>query len=203
MIAQQPGFDTQNGPNAGATPTAGAPAPTATTFLPVVRSFGPITFDAVVSEGHTSEQEVTTQPMENGSSMADHAYMKPRTLKIQAIVSDVFFGNPAGDLYSQNSSNSRSRNGWAFLRQLQTQHTLLTVVTGLDVYENMLITALNTEQNVGKGRVLLVDISLTEVLIVSSQSVAFSGVVSSGTVNNGNKPGTPVPAPSYLKQALG
>ena len=197
----QPGFFPQSRANAGASPAlspTGATVPT--TLLPPSRTFGPLTFDAVVSEHHTAESTITTQPLEMGGSVADHAYDLPRILKLQAIVSNVFFGNPAGDLFSQNTAGSRAKNAWAMLCQLKAAHTPLTVVTGLDVYTSMVIKSLSAPQDVTSAGRLLVDIEMQDVVFVSTQNVVMSGGMSGGAVvNAGNVPGTPVatPKPQY------
>lgn len=49
-------------------------------------------FDAVLRESHSSELVVTENPVEDGVTVADHAYMMPDRLEIEGGVGDVWLG---------------------------------------------------------------------------------------------------------------
>ena len=171
----QPGFNAQQGPNAGANVSASPTSPALpATILPIVKSFGAISFDAVVTEKHSEDATITDQPIENGSSVSDHAFSKPRKLTLRAIVSNAFLGDPTGDLFSQNGTRTRAQNAWDMLRQLKNQFIPFDIVTGLLVYSNMVIEKLSTEQDVKTSSSLVVDIDTREVVIVTPQAVSYA-----------------------------
>lgn len=49
---------------------------------------GTITLDAVVSESHTSDVDITDNPVESGATMTDHAVVKPKGISIQGVLVD-------------------------------------------------------------------------------------------------------------------
>jgi hypothetical protein len=52
------------------------------------RQFGQFTADVVIREVHTDVLEITDQPVEQGASIADHAYKKPAELVIEMMWSN-------------------------------------------------------------------------------------------------------------------
>jgi hypothetical protein len=199
----QPGFSSQIGPDAGAQ-AANASDVVATgivNILPAKRYFGTLTFDAVVTEAHGIENKLLKYPIETGGSVHDHAYQVPRVLVLTVAVADLQ-GTPT-DIFSLNTSQSRSRNAWDAIKLLADNFELLDVQTGLELYTSMCIQSVKAVQDVATARVLQADITLEHVRFVSPQTIANNGGVSSaraggvaGTVNAGNKPGTPVTPPA-------
>ena len=49
----------------------------------VPRSVGPVAVDCVLFEGHSSTAEITDNPIEDGSSVNDHAFIGPKRLTIE------------------------------------------------------------------------------------------------------------------------
>ena len=198
MPIYQPGANTQSGPDAGAATGNAAAASTTgpVTVLPAARFFGSLTFDAVVSEGHSIENKLLKYPLETGGSMHDHSYQEPRVLKITVAVADL--QGTATDLFSVNAAQPRSRNAWDVIKSLADGKTLIDVQTGLELYQDMVIQSVNVEQNVQTARVLHADLILEKIRFTSPQSVTFNGISSAtvggvaGTQNAGNKPGTSV-----------
>ena len=186
----QPGFNAQQGPNAGANVSASPTSPALpATILPVAKSFSALSFDAVVTEKHSEDATITDQPIENGSSVSDHAFSKPRKLTLRAVVSNAFLGDPTGDLFSQNGTRTRAQNAWDMLRQLKNQYVPFDIVTGLLVYTNMVIEKLSTEQDVKTSSSLSVDIDTREVVIVTPQTVAYGSPAVGGGLATALAPG--------------
>lgn len=52
------------------------------------RAIGEITFDVVKSESHTSTLQITSNPIEDGSIIADHAVLEPKEISVVGVVVD-------------------------------------------------------------------------------------------------------------------
>jgi hypothetical protein len=168
-----------------------------------------VAFDIVVSESHTSDLEITDNPVETGVVVSDHAFAKPDTLELVLMVSDTLL-TPALNPDPFSSIISRAATGWNWLKGLQKSAVPFEVQTGLQLYQNQLIGRLSAMQDKDKAGVLIVTASLREVQIVSTQTVTFpprkAGKTTrqaSAPVDQGNVATTPVTAQStLLNQAL-
>lgn len=142
---------------------------------PVSRNIGGYVFDAVISEEHTSELEVTDSPVETGESISDHAYMKPKKLKIVAGVSDVIL-NPLTRFSGADkfgAGDSRSVTAFKLLQELQETREPFNVQTGLKLYSNMVITSLSVTQDKESAKAAMFECHLREVIIVETQTVKY------------------------------
>lgn len=139
--------------------------------ISILRSMGPLVFDAVFEERHESELEVTDNPVETGVIVSDHAFMKPERLTIRAGVSDTPLRVQANDPYS--AGVARSREAFRLLQELQAKAEPFDVQTGLKLYRNMLVIALRTGQDVTTANALLFEAELREILIVSTEAVTY------------------------------
>lgn len=137
-------------------------------------------FDAVLRESHHSELTVTDNPVETGNVVSDHAYMAPLRLEIEAMVSDVYWGDvdasgnkvpTDGDVWA--SAAGRGQNAFSLLQGLQASAEPFSVQTGLKLYSNMVVTSLDADQDVSTGNVLRFRAALREVQFVTTQTVTY------------------------------
>lgn len=142
---------------------------------PVNRNIAGYTFDAVLTEEHTSELEVTDSPVETGESISDHAYMKPKKLRIVGGVSDAVL-NPVQTIMNNlfGSGKSRSITAYEVLLELQESREPFNVQTGMKLYENMVITSLRVSQDKDTAKVGIFECDLREVIIVDTKTVTYS-----------------------------
>jgi hypothetical protein len=144
----------------------------------LIYQLGSLTFDAWLSEKHTSEIEVTSNPVETGVSISDHCYRKPKGLTIAAAVSDISMPTASGDF--DDTSTTRSRRAFELLIEQQESCTsgdpnaLLTVITGLKQYENMICTSITATRDAETARMLSFEAELCEVIMVSTQQVTYT-----------------------------
>lgn len=162
---------------------------------------GPVPLNVLLSEKHTSEVEVTSNPIETGAEVNDHAYVKPK--KVELEVAD--------------------RNAAATFNALvtfQESRTPFTLVTGFRLYENMIITEIDATRDKSFSKVLKATVRIKEVKLVETGAAeaessdkkdgdkSKSEKTSKGKANNsktadktntganaGDKAGTTVPAP--------
>jgi hypothetical protein len=136
----------------------------------IIRSVGGLVFDATFEEKHTSELEVTDNPVETGVVVSDHAYMKPYKLTISAGVSDAQLHPRVGD---QFQGASRSKTAYDLLLKLQAAAEPFDVQTGLKLYNNMICTSIRVSQDKETSQVLSFEADFRSVLVVTTQTVKY------------------------------
>lgn len=174
-------------------------------------TIGPVPLNVLLSEKHTSEVEVTSNPIETGAEVNDHAYIKPK--KVELEIAD---GN-ASQTYNA-------------LVEFQEAREPFTLVTGFRLYENMVITDIDATRDRTHSKILKATVRCREVIIVETGAASEedgkdgtdknkSGKTSKGNANNaktadktnsgvnaGDKSGATVAAPksqSLLKSTFG
>lgn len=127
-----------------------------------------VVLDAVLSEDHSYNSRVTNYPVENGLIISDHIINEPDALQITGVVSDTplsfltLLANPIG------VSNAPSVNAFNALVEIHNRRERITVVTGIKVYTNMVITSLQVPRNVQSGQSLTFVIDLQKIFLDSS-----------------------------------
>lgn len=147
---------------------------------------GPVPVAVVLSERHEATIGITEQPIETGAKITDHAYVEPKKLTLE------FADENAVATYNA-------------LVRFQESRTPFTVVSGLFIYNNMLIRAINVTRDVSYSRVLYGTVDLQEAIIVSTSYVSSEGdqndAQSSGKA--GGKKSTQAARPTTEKAASG
>lgn len=146
-------------------------------FFPREYSIGDIEIDSILSEAHSSTAQVTSYPVESGGSMADHIVVDPSTVIIRGVVSDISsnefidygmigLSKEISDDAKGKESKTRSQLVWAQLRDAQSKRELISIQTGLRLYENMAIVALQVDQDKDTSLSLHFTATLKEVLSI-------------------------------------
>lgn len=119
-----------------------------------------VVLDAVLTEDHAYNSRVTNYPIESGLIISDHIINEPDTLQITGVVSDT----PLNFLAPFNNSI----NAFNTLVEIHNRRERITVVTGIKVYTDMVITSLQVPRNVQSGQSLTFVIDLQKVILDSS-----------------------------------
>jgi hypothetical protein len=150
-----------------------------TPALNIGRNIGGLTFDAVISEQHVSQLQVTENPIETGVSIADHCFMMPQKVTISAVVSDIKM--PSASTLYDGSPSGRVRQAFQMLQDKQSSlaanpslKDAFTVVTGLKTYQHMVITSLSATQDAETSSLLAFTAELSEILMVSTATAAYT-----------------------------
>ena len=125
-------------------------------FIRGGKDLGGVEIDAIISEGHSNNVDITTNPVEFGADVADHAIIQPRTLELVAVV-----------------SKNRISAAYLDMQELQRERQPISVQTGLELYQDMLITSLNVSQDKDTRNIIRMQISLNEVLITRAETVEY------------------------------
>ena len=123
-------------------------------------NIGGVVLDATLTEDHEYNSRVTNYPVEDGRIISDHIINEPETVQITGVVTDT----PLAIL----SSFNRSINAFNRLIQIHTNRERVTVVTGIKVYTNMVMTSLQVPRNVQTGQSLTFVIQLQKIYLDSS-----------------------------------
>ena len=150
------------------TPTAGL---TYDALLYCKTNIGGYFFDGFMQVEHNIELQTTSNPVETGASVVDHAYVKPAELVMKVMMSDVH----QSLVQSQFTGASfRSVNAWQVLRKLQSDRIPMSVLTRLGLYTNMLITKLTTSDTAETFRALSAEVTLREIPVARIKTVKIS-----------------------------
>ncbi|MEE9451370.1 MAG: hypothetical protein V3V61_01275 [Gammaproteobacteria bacterium] len=164
--------------------------------------------DAIPEEKHEASVGVSNYPIETGATLTDHAFIEPIELTLVCYVSDLLIDN-ATTLVTK----FRDREAWERILLLINKRELVTVVTLLKTYNDMLITNVTTAKNENSGGgSLLFTMSFKQSLIAETQTTSLpssqvTGIASdrTGLVNGGSKQsleGTASQTESWLGQLL-
>lgn len=134
-------------------------------FSPMI---GDLTLDATISESHEMTAEVTDFPVEEGSDISDNRRIAPRVVTLDAVISSAptSFAQIAGPLAPMSVPD-----GFKALEELFASDDLVTLVTKLRTYENMLITRLTVPRSNENGEAVFFSIELKQIQLVSTQRV--------------------------------
>ena len=124
-------------------------------------------FDVIVREAQTLSNVVTVHPLEDGSSIMDHVTNQPETLELDFTITDTPI-NPISPLSGVTGRQGRSRDEFARLKKIWTGRRTMTVVTGLDVYKDMMIKSLTGRRDRG----FKVDVSISFIRYKTVETLA-------------------------------
>ena len=152
------------------------------TIIAFSSSIGPVSINCILSEKHTSEIEITENPIETGAKISDHAYIKPKKVALE--------------IADQNATATYNA-----LIAFQESRVPFYLVTGLKVYSNMLVKAINPERDKIYSNVLRATVDLQEVLIVdtATASVDVGGVGETSPGQPGGKKSLRAAPPSKTR----
>lgn len=165
---------------------------------------GGLVFDAILKTDHSSKVTVTNHPIESGANISDHAFVEPSEISIELAVSDS--ERDRGTF----GSGKRSVKAFQELTKLQISRKLITVVTRLKTYRNMLIISVSAPDDYTTMNAFRAVIILSEIPVVSTSRVSVNAratasstqVQKTGSTNSGTKQAAE-PKQSVLKQAAG
>lgn len=127
------------------------------------KTIGSISIDVFVEEEHTKEATVTTNPVEDGSVASDHISLEPDTLTVEGFIGVSPLSGGASRVLDIDQA----------LSTLHDSRELVTIVTGLRVYDDMAITEYKVTRNKEQGQALTFTLSATKVRKVTAQTVVL------------------------------
>lgn len=122
--------------------------------------------DLTISEGHQRRADVTSNPVESGSTIQDHVILQPETLSLEGFVSD----SPAAPLAAQWG---RVQRVFEYLEDIWGAGEPLDVVTGRKTYESMVIVDLQMPREQPSS--MTFSIEMQHVTIVTTETAEIAG----------------------------
>lgn len=140
-----------------------------------------VQLDGVIVERFGNPIRPTQNPVESGALISDHAVVGPRFYSIDAIVTDSPLGGVAvGQLVdtdtnlfgdSTGSGSTRSQQAYESLVSLSRNREPISVITGLNTLDNMLIVDILSTRDKDTSNALFFTMDLQEIIIVDTQIV--------------------------------
>ena len=144
--------------------------------IPRYAQISSIVLDASVSETHTASSTITDHPVEKGANIADHVRRQPDSIVINGVISNtstMFPNNIPGVAAIKTIANVLSnvsidtaQTSYLALKELLNGKELITIVTTLRTYENMLLEELTVDRNASNGNALVFTARAREVRLV-------------------------------------
>lgn len=131
------------------------------------RAIGPVPISCIVREKPLSELEITEIPVEFGAVITDHAYPLPKKVTLEIV--------DAGAAATFDA-----------LVRFQERRQPFTLVTGLSVFQNMLIKRIEPDRDKDFSTVLRATVDLQEIIIVDT---AYATADPDGQAPDAGKPG--------------
>ena len=122
--------------------------------------------DATLSESFESSLSWTEHPVEDGSTISDHAVRLPRKLSLSGVVTRA----PAAMITGPNPDPAHLDDTIRALEGLMTDRQPVSVYTGLRAYPRLYVESLSVSRSAGDGQRANVQMSLREIEIVEAQT---------------------------------
>lgn len=133
---------------------------------------GPVPIGCVISESHSSTIEITGNPIETGAEVNDHAYVKPKEVTL--------------DIADANAALTYNA-----IVAFQESRVPFYLITGLKLYKNMLVQAIDAYRDKDNYAVLKATVYLREVIIVSTSTSSSSQSSGGSGASGGGKKAQP------------
>lgn len=137
-----------------------------------IEGIASLEFDALLDENHEWSNDITANPVERGSPVADHIIENPDKFRLTAMVGE------SSLLGSADGAESLTQKAFDTLRELCKKGETVTVYTKYMTYEDMGISSVGVPRSNANGDSLTFSIEFAKIRIVSTQSVKVPAGIS-------------------------
>jgi len=106
---------------------------------------GSVWIDVSLSEKYQFSAEVTEHPVEKDSDIADHVRALPKEIEVEGIITDHPVNSPG------SHAGQRTRGVFDTLSEMINTSTLTSLVSGLEIYDNIVLTNLSIHRSPDTG----------------------------------------------------
>ena len=142
---------------------------------------GSVELDLILDEDHSKSAQVTENPLQDGRAISDGIFLELQEGSLTGLVTNhsvKIAEKRAKQLDLQDSETlmaeaknyqleNRARQAWIDLKAVMDAKQPVTIVTSLEVYDNVAITNISTERNGDSGDALEIKVSFSQILTVS------------------------------------
>ena len=142
---------------------------------------GSVELDLILDEEHSKSAQVTENPLQDGRAISDGIFLELQEGSLTGLVTNhsvKIAEERAKQLELQDSETlmaeaenyqleNRAKQAWVDLKAVMDAKQPVTIVTSLEVYDNVAITNISTERNGDSGDALEIKVSFRQILTVS------------------------------------
>lgn len=142
---------------------------------------GSVELDLILDEDHSKSAQVTENPLQDGRAISDGIFLELQEGSLTGLVTNHSVKRAeerAKKLELQDSETlmaeaenyqleNRAKQAWVDLKAVMDAKQPVTIVTSLEVYDNVAITNISTERNGDSGDALEIKVSFRQILTVS------------------------------------
>lgn len=142
---------------------------------------GSVELDLILDEDHSKSAQVTENPLQDGRAISDGIFLELQEGSLTGLVTNhsvKLAEERAKQLDLQDSETlmaeaenyqleNRAKQAWIDLKAVMDAKQPVTIVTSLEVYDNVAITNISTERNGYSGDALEIKVSFRQILTVS------------------------------------
>lgn len=142
---------------------------------------GSVELDLILDEDHSKSAQVTENPLQDGRAISDGIFLELQEGSLTGLVTNhsvKIAEERAKQLELQDSETlmseaenyqleNRAKQAWLDLKAVMDAKQPVTIVTSLEVYDNVAITNISTERNGDSGDALEIKVSFRQILTVS------------------------------------
>lgn len=142
---------------------------------------GSVELDLILDEEHSKSAQVTENPLQDGRAISDGIFLELQEGSLTGLVTNHSVKRAeerAKQLELQDSETliaeaenyqleNRAKQAWVDLKAVMDAKQPVTIVTSLEVYDNVAITNISTERNGDSGDALEIKVSFRQILTVS------------------------------------
>lgn len=142
---------------------------------------GSVELDLILDEDHSKSAQVTENPLQDGRAISDGIFLELQEGSLTGLVTNHSVKRAeerAKQLDLQDSETlmaeaenyqleNRAKQAWVDLKAVMDAKQPVTIVTSLEVYDNVAITNISTERNGDSGDALEIKVSFRQILTVS------------------------------------
>ena len=142
---------------------------------------GSVELDLILDEDHSKSAQVTENPLQDGRAISDGIFLELQEGSLTGLVTNhsvKIAEERAKQLELQDSETlmaeaenyqleNRAKQAWVDLKAVMDAKQPVTIVTSLEVYDNVAITNISTERNGDSGDALAIKVSFRQILTVS------------------------------------
>lgn len=142
---------------------------------------GSVDLDLILDEDHSKSAQVTENPLQDGRAISDGIFLELQEGSLTGLVTNHSVKRAeerAKQLDLQDSETlmaeaenyqleNRAKQAWIDLKTVMDAKQPVTIVTSLEVYDNVAITNISTERNGDSGDALEIKVSFRQILTVS------------------------------------
>lgn len=136
-------------------------------------SVGAVELDLILDESHSKNAQVTENPLQDGRAVSDGIYLELREGSLTGLVSNHSIKHSVPpdrqtaegllDKAENYQLENRAKQAWEDLKSLMDSKQLVTIVTSLEVYNNVAITSIETERDGDTGDALEIKVGFKQV----------------------------------------